>query len=69
MLKEVRAVILLREMPGRRWRVSLRSKGSIDVGRVAEEFGGGGHPDVSGCFIEKTKKEENRLIRRIGKLL
>lgn len=30
------------------WRVSLRSHGAVDVGRVAERVGGGGHPRASG---------------------
>ena len=31
------------------WRVSMRSKGEIDVNVVAKEFGGGGHKNASGC--------------------
>lgn len=34
----------------RRW--SLRSRGSVDVARIAEELGGGGHPAASG-FLER----------------
>lgn len=34
----------------RRW--SLRSRGSVDVARIAEEQGGGGHPAASG-FLER----------------
>jgi bifunctional oligoribonuclease and PAP phosphatase NrnA len=30
------------------WRVSLRSRGGVDVGRVAERLGGGGHERASG---------------------
>jgi phosphoesterase RecJ-like protein len=32
-------------------RVSLRSKGGVDVGAVAATFGGGGHRAAAGCFI------------------
>jgi bifunctional oligoribonuclease and PAP phosphatase NrnA len=32
-------------------RVSLRSKGALDVGAVAERFGGGGHRAAAGCFV------------------
>jgi phosphoesterase RecJ-like protein len=33
-------------------RVSLRSKGQVDVARFAEQFGGGGHARASGLKIE-----------------
>ena len=31
--------------------ISLRSKGAIDVGEVAKQFGGGGHKNASGCTV------------------
>lgn len=64
-LKNVRAVLLFREMSGRRWRVSLRSKGILNVGKIAEEFGGGGHPDIAGCYLKKNNSEKERLIKRV----
>ena len=33
------------------FRVSFRSKGDISAKAVAESFGGGGHPNASGCKI------------------
>ena len=33
-------------------RVSFRSKGRVDVNRIARSFGGGGHRAASGCTIE-----------------
>jgi phosphoesterase RecJ-like protein len=33
------------------FRVSFRSKGDISARSVAENFGGGGHPQASGCKI------------------
>ena len=33
------------------YRLSLRSKGHLDVARVAEGFGGGGHRAASGCLL------------------
>ena len=32
-------------------RVSMRSRGSVDVRAVAESFGGGGHKNAAGCAI------------------
>jgi len=48
----VEAAILLRELPDRRVRLSLRSKGQVDVARIAASFGGGGHLHAGGCTLE-----------------
>lgn len=46
---------VLRETPDRKKvRVSFRSKGTVDVDRIARTFGGGGHVAASGCTIEGT---------------
>ena len=29
----------------------MRSKGDIDIGSVAKEFGGGGHKNAAGCTV------------------
>jgi len=49
---DVQVAVFFRELPGLRWRVSLRSKGEVNVSRVAEHFGGGGHKCASGCSVE-----------------
>jgi len=49
---DVQVAILLRELPDKRVRVSLRSKGEINVASVAEHFGGGGHECASGFSID-----------------
>ena len=49
---EVEVAAFFRELPGGRVRVSLRSKGKLDVARVAECFGGGGHECASGCSLD-----------------
>jgi phosphoesterase RecJ-like protein len=48
----VEAAVLLRELPDRRVRLSLRSKGVLDVARIAAGFGGGGHRHAGGCTLE-----------------
>lgn len=49
---EVEVAAFFRELPDGRFRLSLRSKGKLDVARVAEGFGGGGHECASGCSID-----------------
>lgn len=47
----VRIAILFREMADGRIKVSLRSKGDLDVQKMAAEFGGGGHRNASGIVV------------------
>jgi phosphoesterase RecJ-like protein len=47
----VEAAFFLREQLDGFFRLSLRSKGKIDVAAVAEGFGGGGHKTASGCTM------------------
>ena len=49
---QVEVAALFRELPDGRLRVSLRSKGKLDVAKVAERFGGGGHECASGCALD-----------------
>jgi phosphoesterase RecJ-like protein len=48
---QVEIAAFFRELPEGRFRVSLRSKGQLDVAQVAESFGGGGHQCASGCSV------------------
>jgi bifunctional oligoribonuclease and PAP phosphatase NrnA len=49
----VESAVFLREVPDTsQFRLSIRSKGKLDVAQVAEHFGGGGHRNASGCTID-----------------
>ena len=48
----VRIAILFRETDDNHVKVSLRSKGSLDVRVLATEFGGGGHRNASGIVMQ-----------------
>jgi len=50
-VKEIRASVFFKEIGPGDYRVSLRSKGSIDVAAVARGFGGGGHKNAAGCSV------------------
>lgn len=41
-----------RELPDGHVRLSLRSKGQVNVAAVAQRWGGGGHENASGCTLE-----------------
>ena len=51
-IQDVEVAAFFREMPDGRYRVSLRSKGKLNVADIAERFGGGGHECASGCAID-----------------
>lgn len=50
--RDVIAAIYIRETGPGKYRASLRSKGDINVAKVAERFGGGGHRNAAGLGIE-----------------
>jgi phosphoesterase RecJ-like protein len=59
---DVEVAAFFRELPDGRFRVSLRSKGKLNVARVAEMFGGGGHECASGCAVDGPLSEAVRQV-------
>ncbi|MFH1441535.1 MAG: DHH family phosphoesterase [Candidatus Omnitrophota bacterium] len=68
-IHEVEIAILFREKQKDEIRVSLRSKGKINVARIAESYNGGGHFDVAGCSIPNDPKSIRRLLKKAEELL
>ena len=56
-VKDIQAVAFFKEIAKDDFRISLRSKGSVDVNRVANIFGGGGHKNAAGCTLTGTYAE------------
>src|ERR687887_1427742 len=50
-VKEILAVVFFKQIEGDDYRVSMRSKGEIDIGAVAKDFSGGGHKNAAGCTV------------------
>jgi len=50
-VKEIQAVVFFKQSEGDEYRVSMRSKGDIDIGSIAKAFGGGGHKNAAGCTV------------------
>jgi bifunctional oligoribonuclease and PAP phosphatase NrnA len=48
----VEVAVFLRELPEKQIRLSLRSKGRVNVAEIAERLGGGGHGNAAGCTLE-----------------
>ncbi len=64
--KEVEAVVYMREVEPNFYRVSLRSKDGLNVARIAEQFGGGGHKNAAGCRLEGDwNKAESKIVSAV----
>lgn len=56
--------ILFHELEEGGMRSGLRSKGDVDVSKVARKMGGGGHKNASGCYIQGNYRElRDQMIR------
>jgi phosphoesterase RecJ-like protein len=47
----VEVAAFFRQLPDSRYRISLRSKGGLNVALIAAQFGGGGHQCAAGCSL------------------
>lgn len=53
----VEAVALFRQLEDGNFKVSLRSRGAVDVERIARRFGGGGHKNAAGFSTELERED------------
>src|SRR3990172_3133409 len=61
--KEAGVAVLLKEVDGG-WRVSMRSRGAVDVGSIAASYGGGGHHNASGFTAGGSVDEVVESVRK-----
>ena len=61
-IRGVEISILYVELQDGRYKLSLRSKGSVNVERVARVFGGGGHVNAAACRIEGELSDIRRRV-------
>lgn len=61
-MDRVRIAILFREVLPDQVKVSLRSKGDLDVRALAMEFGGGGHRNASGIVTSGTLDDVAEVV-------
>jgi phosphoesterase RecJ-like protein len=69
--RDVLAVALIKQQADCTFRVSLRSKGDVNVREVAQRWGGGGHRNASGCTLTSRGLEATKdsLVRAMGEAL
>ncbi|HEX6182869.1 MAG TPA: bifunctional oligoribonuclease/PAP phosphatase NrnA [Pyrinomonadaceae bacterium] len=64
---DVEACAFFKETAPGAYRVSLRSKCDVNVARIAERFGGGGHRNAAGCTFQGPWDEAVRDV--VGQLV
>ncbi len=68
-IKDTQVVALFRENLGTKneIRFNLRSNGLVDVNKIAQAFGGGGHKTAAGCTLKgRLSNIRRKVIARIG---
>jgi phosphoesterase RecJ-like protein len=66
-VREIQAAIFFKEIDKHDYRVSMRSKGDVDLCEVAKKFGGGGHKNASGCSVTGRYEEVRaRVVQEVA---
>lgn len=69
-IRTVQLAALFREPKRGKVRLSLRSRGDIDVAALAREFGGGGHRNAAGCSFDGELDEVlSQVVPRLTQCL
>ncbi len=66
--KGVEVAILFRQTAASQYKISLRSKGRVDLSGLAQSLGGGGHKNAAGSTVDGTLDEvKKRVIEAVNK--
>lgn len=67
-VKGVEVAILFRQTGSAQYKISMRSKGRVDLSALAQSFGGGGHKNAAGGVLEGTIADvRSRVISAVEK--
>ena len=58
----VEAIVIIRQESPENCTIAFRSRSWVDVGSIAESFGGGGHKNASGCIIQGSIAELKPMV-------
>jgi phosphoesterase RecJ-like protein len=65
--KGVEVAVLFRQTAERQFKISLRSKGRVDLSGLAQSLGGGGHKNAAGATVDGTLSEVQAKV--IGEVM
>jgi phosphoesterase RecJ-like protein len=60
--KGVEVAVLFRQTAAAQYKISLRSKGRVDLSGLAQALGGGGHKNAAGCTLDGTLDETRKRV-------
>jgi phosphoesterase RecJ-like protein len=63
-IRGVEVSVFIRQTGGKRYKISMRSKGTVDVALICSRFGGGGHKNAAGCTIDGDLIEVEGQLRK-----
>jgi phosphoesterase RecJ-like protein len=64
--REIEAVAFFKDLGDDQIRVSLRSKGSLNVRDIATSYGGGGHVNAAGFSVDRPYEgARDRIVERL----
>lgn len=64
-IRGVEAAIFIREINKHKYKLSMRSKGNVDVAAICSLFGGGGHKNAAGCVIDGSLGEIKGKLKEV----
>jgi phosphoesterase RecJ-like protein len=68
--KGVEVAVLFRQTAEREYKISLRSKGRVDLSGLAKSLGGGGHQNAAGSTLQGTLDEiQKRVISAVTRTI
>jgi len=62
MIKDIKISAFFREDNDNKWKISLRSKGDINVATIAKSFNGGGHKNAAGFEIRASLESAKEAL-------
>jgi phosphoesterase RecJ-like protein len=69
-IRGVEVAVFFRQNRSNIFKISLRSKGKVDVQKIAKKFGGGGHAAAAGCAVKGTLKQvQDKVLKAIKKAI
>jgi phosphoesterase RecJ-like protein len=60
--KGVEVAVLFRQTAALQYKISLRSKGRVDLSGLAQSLGGGGHKNAAGSTVDGTLEEVKKRV-------